>query len=254
MTLFTLPAMVDAPSLVSWNCNALGAANLASSRPFAQPKENAVADPTIYGTQISTFVRSVRIALEEKRQPYKIVDVNIMKGENKTPAHLARQPFGKVPAFEHDGTKVYETAAINRYVDEAFGGTKLTPGSLADRTRMNQAMAIMDSYGYPSMLTAVVMQRLVAPMVGGTADEGTIKAGLPTARTTLSELQRIKGNDPYLAGKEFSLADAHALPVVHYFVMTPEGKAMLAEFPSLSAWWANVSTRPSVAKTVPQLG
>jgi glutathione S-transferase len=38
-----------------------------------------------------------------------------------------RQPFAKVPGFEHDGFALYETQAIMRYVDERFPGTPLQP-------------------------------------------------------------------------------------------------------------------------------
>jgi glutathione S-transferase len=41
------------------------------------------------------------------------------------------------------------------------------------------------------------------------------------------------------------------LPVIHYFVATPEGKAMLPKFPKLAAWYAAMQERPSVKETVP---
>ena len=87
-----------------------------------------MADPILYGPAFSTYARSVRLALEEKGVPYVLEEIDIFSGANATPEYLARQPFGKVPALEHDGFRLYETGAILRYVDEAFDGPSLLLG------------------------------------------------------------------------------------------------------------------------------
>ena len=63
---------------------------------------------------------------------------------------LSRQPFNKVPAFEHDGNMLYETAAIERYVDEAFDGPSLQPSGALARARMTQVIGIADCYVTPN--------------------------------------------------------------------------------------------------------
>ena len=90
--------------------------------------------PVIYGTPFSTYVRSVRMALQEKGVDYKHVDVSVLGGEQKQPAHLARNPFGTVPAFEHDGLMLYETNAVVRYVDQVFPDPSLTPDDPVNTT------------------------------------------------------------------------------------------------------------------------
>ncbi len=60
-------------------------------------------DPVIYGPAFSTYVRSVRLALEEKGAPYRLEEINILEDAHQTPEYRARHPFAKVPAFEHDG-------------------------------------------------------------------------------------------------------------------------------------------------------
>ncbi len=86
-----------------------------------------MADPVLYGPAFSTYVRSVRLALEEKGAPYRLEEINILEDAHKTPEHRARHPFAKVPAFEHDGFELYETMAIMHYVDETFEGPSLQP-------------------------------------------------------------------------------------------------------------------------------
>jgi glutathione S-transferase len=58
-----------------------------------------MAVPVVYGPRGSTYVRSVVLTLEEKGAAYTLVDMPF--GAIKEPAHLARHPFAKVPAFEH---------------------------------------------------------------------------------------------------------------------------------------------------------
>src|SRR5579863_3481413 len=172
-----------------------------------------MAAPIIYGPQFSTYVRTVRLALEEKPASYELVDVAMMQGAHKQPPFLARNPFGKVPAFYHDGLDLYESDAIIRYIDQAIPGQALQPAEAAPRARMNQIIGIMESFGYPSMITKVVIQRVVTPMMGGKADEAMIKDGLPTAELCAKEIERIMGNNKFMAGDKISLADLMVAPI-----------------------------------------
>ena len=104
-----------------------------------------MAAPIIYGPAFSTYVRTVRLTLEEKPASYELVDVAMMKGAHKEPEHLARNPFGKVPAFSDDGFDLYETDAIVRYIDQAIPGQDLQPVEAKPRARMNQIIGIIES-------------------------------------------------------------------------------------------------------------
>jgi glutathione S-transferase len=207
-----------------------------------------MADPIIHGPALSTYTRSVRLALEEKGVPYQLNEVDVFTA-GAPPEHLKRQPFGKVPAFEHGGFALYETQAIERYVDDAFTGKRLQPSDPKRRARMNQVIGILDSYGYPSMIGAVVLQRMEK-----NPDEAKIKGALPNVETSLDALESLIGDGPYLAGEEVSLADLHAVPIFEYFAQTPEGKAGLAKHPRLAAWWDRIKDRPACVKTRPELG
>jgi glutathione S-transferase len=213
-----------------------------------------MAAPIVYGPALSTYVRTVRLVLEEKAAPYQLVEVDIITGAHKTPEHLARHPFGHVPAFEHDGFAVYETSAITRYLDAVVPGVALTPADPRGAARMQQVIAVIDSYAYGAMISAIVMQRVVMPMVGGVTDETVITAAMPTAEVSLRALETLMGSHAWLAGDSVSLADLHLAPVLAYFSGTPEGQRLLPACPQLARWWGAVSARPSMAKTQPQLG
>ncbi len=211
-----------------------------------------MADPIVHGPGYSTFVRTVRLALEEKGVSYEHNDFDFMQG---MPAEQqARHPFGKVPAFEHDGVPLYETCAIVRYVDEAFSGPALQPDSPQGRARMVQIMGICDGYTYGPTVGQVVIQRLVTPIMGGTPDEEAIEAAMPGVRKAMGALDGLLADQPYLAGQALSLADLQLAPIFGYFTMTPEGGPVLEATPNLVRWWDVMKDRPSMTSTQPKLG
>lgn len=210
--------------------------------------------PIIYGPGLSTYVRTVRLVCEEKGAEYQLVEIDIMQGAHKAPDYLARHPFGRVPAFEHDGFALYETSAITRYLDAVLTGPSLTPTDPKNAARMQQVIAVVDAYAYGAMISAIVIQRVVMPMVGGTADEAVITAAMPTAEVAMDALEALIGDQQFVAGNALSLADLHLAPVMGYFTATPEGQGLMPGYPKLARWWAAISARPSMTKTQPQLG
>lgn len=206
----------------------------------------------VYGPAISTYVRTARLALEEKGVAYTLENVDIMAGDHKKPAHLARHPFGRVPAFEHDGFALYETSAITRYVDRAFPGPALQPSEPRALARMDQMIAIVDSYVYPCLVTTLVIERLIAPMQGRAPDAAAIDAALPMAEIAISELERLAAGREFLVGESLSLADLHLAPIFFYFTQTPDAAKLLEPHPKLRAWWAAVAQRKSMAATPPK--
>jgi glutathione S-transferase len=63
----------------------------------------------------------------------------------------------------------------------------------------------------------------------------------------------LEGQD-YFGGENATLADFHVVPVIHYANQIPDGQALLAKAPALSAWFERMGTRESVTATVPVLG
>jgi glutathione S-transferase len=212
-----------------------------------------MATPIIYGTEFSTYVRTVRMTFEEKPAQYQLVDVSVMRGEHKQGAHLARNPFGTVPAFEHDGLHLYETSPIIRYADQVFAGAKLTPDDARERARMNQIISIVDYNGYSSIIGQIVIERLFTAILNRATDEKVVAAGMPRAELCLKEWERIKGDHRFLAGREISLADLYLFPVVRYLMMTPE-KRLMEQRRGLMAWWETMNQRSSVKQTEPKFG
>jgi glutathione S-transferase len=208
-----------------------------------------VIDPVLYGLSRSVYTRIARLALEEKGVRYTFEEVEIFGPAGVPGEHLARQPFGRIPAFAHDGFMLYETGAITRYVDEAFAGARLQPQEPHARARMNQVIGIVDSYAYRPMIWGVFVARIVAPEEGIAADEQLVAESLAKSRTCCRALEEILGSNRCFAGDELTLADVHALPILLYFAMTEEGRDTLSAHPRLRAWLDATAARASVQRT-----
>ena len=111
-----------------------------------------MASVRLFGAAYSVYLRIARLALLECAVDHDLVEVDIFDS-SKCPADYAeRHPFAKIPAFEQDGFRLYETDAIAHYVNEAFGGGKLMPFGPRPRARCLQIMRIADHYAYPGLV------------------------------------------------------------------------------------------------------
>lgn len=196
---------------------------------------------TIYGHPMSTCTRKVLMTAQELGTPYELVTIDFGTGEHKREPHLSRQPFGKIPAIDHDGFAMYESRPITRYLND-LGGGKLAPSDAQGRARMEQWIGIETSY-----FTEHVMKFVYQYVFQRKQDDDTLanaRAGFDKAMTVME--QRL-GEAPYFAGEEFSLADISYMPYVEYSMMTPL-KEGYEKYPNVSAWWKRVSERPTWRK------
>lgn len=201
----------------------------------------------VYGIPGSPFLRSVQLALHEKNAQYKLRA--IAPGDNKSPEHLERHPFGRSPAFEHGSFRLYETQAILRYLDDVIPDPPLVPSDPRLAARMSQIIGINDWYFFPMVARIIVFNRIVGPKLLGLAvDEAAIAAAMPHARVCLGELERLLGEQRFLAGDELTLADLHLAPQIDFFAATPEGASLLPGT-RLNAWLARMNARPSMVAT-----
>jgi glutathione S-transferase len=201
----------------------------------------------IHGISGSPYVRSALMVLEEKGARYDFAGMAF--GAQKQHPHLSRQPFGRIPALEHDGWVLYETQAILRYVDAVLPGPKLQPENARGTARMNQLMGIVDCYFAPQVTGSISFQRLVAPQLGLPVDEDAIAKAIPNARTCVAEISRLAEGRRWLAGDAISLADLLLAPQLSAFALTPEGETILMAHGTLTGWLACMEARPSMRAT-----
>jgi glutathione S-transferase len=196
----------------------------------------------------SPFGRAVLVALEEKGARYRFVPV--APGALRSPQHLARHPFGRVPVIEHGDFRLFETQAILRYLDRVLQGAPLTPPDTRTAARMDQLMNMNDWYLFQGAGNVITFQRVVAPkLMGLQPDEAAIAAAMPNAHRAFDALARELGDQPYFVGGVVSLADVLLAPQLDFFAATPEWPALTVKNANLVAWLRRMSARPSLEAT-----
>jgi glutathione S-transferase len=205
---------------------------------------------TLIGARYSVYVRAARLALESKGVAYSLEPLDVFSPEENTEAYRRLHPFGRIPVLRHGEFTLYETSAINRYIDEAFDGPPLQPTHVMRRARMVQIMSMADNYGYRPLVWDIYVERVSNPKDGKPSDEAMIAQAIPKARTYLAALEDLIGGLEYLADSSPTLADFQTIPVIDYFVQSPGSARMLKEFPRLAAWWERASKLPAWSRAL----
>jgi glutathione S-transferase len=174
----------------------------------------------------------------------------VAPGTLKSPEHLARHPFGRIPVLDHGDFRLYETAAIQRYLDRVLPEPRLTPADPRLAARMDQLMNINDWYLFHGVANVIIFHRVIGPkLMGLSPDEDAIHAAMPKAITVFTEISRLLGDNDHLAGAKVSLADLLLAPGIELFATIPEWSQLGGAHPKLSAWLARMQARPSLQST-----
>ncbi|MGE0821506.1 MAG: glutathione S-transferase family protein [Candidatus Binatia bacterium] len=196
---------------------------------------------TLYDFPMSPRARKVRIVLAEKGVQHEKVTVDITKGEQKKPDFLAINPYGKVPALQDNGTTVYESTIIMEYLNDKYPTPTLLPADPGQRARARVLMHYGDTV-YDGALGSIVGEVFFKPK--GQADQNVIAKAKQDLQVCFERLERELGNNDYLLGENFTLAD------VCYVTWAPLFGPLQVEVPPhcsrVQAWYKRMQDRASV--------
>ncbi|WP_375687507.1 glutathione S-transferase family protein [Pseudooceanicola sp. LIPI14-2-Ac024] len=204
---------------------------------------------TLHGFHYSVYSRAARLVLHHRDLDHDWVEVNPFRADKGRGPH----PMHRVPVLDHDGFRLFETAAILTYVATAFPGDTLIPEDPKARARMVQVQGIVDAYAYWPMVRQVYSAGVFAPAIGTPRDEDEVATGLAAAAPVLAMLDAIAGEGRVLAEQTLTLADLHLAPMVAAFTAAPEGAEAVARHPAVMLWWDWMRNRPEMAATDPGL-
>jgi len=197
----------------------------------------------LYQFAASGNSRIVRLVLEEKRLPFERVNIDVTKGENRTPEFLKLNPRGKVPVLVHGAPEgdviLSESSVINEYLEEVFPNPPLMPAAPARRAHVRSLVYLFDTELSPTT-GLLIIEKLLKKPEEQRAD--FVAERLKATREILARVSETMTDGPFLCG-DFSLADASYIPVLS--VMAPCGIILEREFPKLAKWFAEVKKRPS---------
>ena len=104
------------------------------------------------------------------------------------------------------------------------------------------------------MIRQVFAHRVFRPIEGLEASEDEIAAGLTASPPVLKALEALCGKGFARADGQKTLADCHLAPMLGYFSQAEEGAEMLASYPKLTKWCAQLKDWPSYRDTEPKIG
>ncbi len=192
--------------------------------------------------------RVVRMFLAEKGVKVPVVEVDLIKGENRQDAHLKRNPAGQMPCLEFDdGAHLSEITAICEYIEDTHPAPALIGATPREKAETR-------------MWTRRVDLNICEPMANGFRNaEGLplFKARIPTDPAVAPGLKMIAQNrekwlsdmkapsDQFLCGDRFTLADILLFCFVDFGIQV--GQPLNPEAKWLAGWYERVKARASAA-------
>ncbi len=199
--------------------------------------------------------QKIHIMLEETGLAYRVVWIDIDKGDQFDPDFLKISPNNKVPAIvDSDGPdgapiSLFESGAILLYLAEKTG--RFLPAEPRRRWETMQWL-MWQMGGFGPMLgqahhfNAYAPMRPSGPVVLPYAQERyTNEAG-----RLYGVLDRRLGETPYVAGDDYTIADMAVFPWCRLHKRQCQD---IDDYPNVKRWFGTVAARPAVAKDMARL-
>lgn len=202
----------------------------------------------LYGGRF-TRALIVEMVMAEGDIQYELREVDIVRDEHRSPAFLAINPAGWVPAMiTPDGETLYETPALGLYLAERHGLRHLAPG--IDEPERG---IFLSGLFYLTGDLEPVMKRVFYPHRFVLREEDTAAMKQRSLELALDRLgvieQRLNNNGPYHLGERFSLVDL----TMAYWTAFMDMDGMLEPYPAVRHCMSLVMDRPKLRPAFDEL-
>jgi len=192
---------------------------------------------TLYSMQRSGNSYKVRLALARLGIPYKLIEVDILKGESRTPEFLAKNPSGQVPLLEvAPGRYLAESNAILWYV---AGGTVLAPEDRIARAEVMQWMFFEQHSLEPNIGAAYFWLALVRG--GRDLQQHALEDWMENGYRALGVMEKHLAGHRFFVAEHYTIADIALYAYTH---LAHECDFDLARFPAVRRWLDRVAAEP----------
>jgi glutathione S-transferase len=192
---------------------------------------------TLYSMRRSGNCYKVRLALAQLKIPFQLVEVDILKGETRTPEFLAKNPSGHVPLLEvAAGRYLPESGAILWYI---AGGTALAPEDRIDRAEALQWMFFEQHSVEPNLGAAAFWLTMVKG--GRELQTHALEDWMENGYQALGVMEKHLATHEFFAAGRYTIADIALYAYTH---MANESEFDLTGFPSIRAWLQRVAGQP----------
>ncbi|MFT3803638.1 MAG: glutathione S-transferase [Burkholderiaceae bacterium] len=172
--------------------------------------------------------------LEEIGVPYEIKIVEFGPAGMKAPAYLAINPMGKVPALQHRGRVVTETAAICAYLADAYPQAGLAPAIDAPE----RADYLRWLFFVAGPLESAMLSK------SSNAQVDPVAAGYGRVEDVVDTLDRLLTGRTHIAGDRFTAADLVMAAYVGWYMQFK----LLEARPSFEAYATLHRQRPAAQR------
>lgn len=202
----------------------------------------------IYGG--TTFnATKVLFTAEELGVPYEYIHLNFATGEHKSPAHLARHPLGKVPAIEHNGHHLMESASLCRYLAN-ISDRRLYSADPVRAAEIDQMVDFICHHIGRWLAVYFYQEVVLKTYYNKQPDEKAIAEAAGFLEQQLPFIERTLKENRFLCGDEITLGDTVALP---YFYTSESTTASFDAYPSIQRWYNEMKARPAFIKALAQM-
>lgn len=191
---------------------------------------------TLYSTQSSGNSYKVRLMLAKLARPFRLVEVDIFAGENRTPEFLALNPEGRVPLLDIGGRMLAESNAILFFLAE---GTRFLPEDAFARAETLRWMFFEQNSHEPGIAAARFWLRQVRG--GRDLRAHDVDRWLEEGYAALRVMERHLDGRRFFVGDMLTIADIALYAHTH---VAEEGDFSLATLPAVRAWLARVAAEP----------
>lgn len=195
-------------------------------------------DLVLYDSTISGNAYKVRLALSQLGLAYRLVPVDLAKGEARTLEFARVNPFGRVPYLVDGDFQLAESNAILCYLAR---GTPLLPDAPRPQARALQWMFFEQNQVEPSIGVVRYFVRFAPDHPRRRMAEELLR---PKGDAALGVLDRHLARHEFLVD-EYSVADIAMFGYVH---LAPEGGFSLEAFPGVRAWIERVRRQPGFVR------
>jgi glutathione S-transferase len=179
----------------------------------------------IYGDRNSGNCLKVKWVCDQLALPYAWIDIDIMKGESRTPEFLAFNPWGQVPTVVlDDGRALAQSAAIIRYLGR---DSDLIPQDAFAAAKMDEWL-FWEQYSHEPYVAVCRYHLVYLGKDRSELDPEKVRRGY----LALDHMERRLRGARFLV-ETFSLAD---IALLAYTRLAHEGGFDLGRYPSVQRW------------------
>jgi len=177
-----------------------------------------------------------RLILAQLGVPFERIELNILKGETRTPVFLSKNPNGRIPVLETEsGQFLAESNAILVYLSE---GTEFLPSKAFERAQVLQWLFFEQYSHEPYIATSRYWMSILRK-----ADEyrEALQQKQQPGYAALAVMEQHLSSHSFFVAERYTIADIGLFAYTH---VAEEGGFALEKFPAIQDWLARVKAQP----------